>query len=361
MRDVINSKPYCTDRLLKGKPMLFRNYRLRLAFELLTGMVFYVVLSLTFFNTLPFNWGAYLFTIWLFVFISEGIFAFNKLIARRHPWHTHTRSRIIMLLGFTQLWVILSMWISFLVKPALEKDNLLSPTAYNAAVVIAILFVIIYVVLLFAYNYHQSLSAVLLENEGLKQDKLRQDYRALQDQINPHFLFNNLSTLIAVIRQDKEAAIRFAINFSDVYRYVLQSNKHISIELSDEIEFMKAFGALHKERLKDGLTAEINIDEKYHNWHLPPLSLQLLIENAVKHNIATKTSPLKIRVFTANDSLVVWNSINPKKTTYSTNTGLSNLRKRYKILSDKEIVLVHTSTEFRVELPLINNTANNPN
>ncbi len=356
---MLKSESCYNDRIInKGKVIPFINYKSRLAFELLMGSIFYIVLTVTFFNDQPFHWEAYLFTAWLFIFISEGIFAFNKLIACKHPWHTHTRSRIVILLMFTLLWVILSVWLSHLVKPVLEKDNPLTPMAYNASVVIAILFVIIYVVLLFAYNYHQSLSVVLLENEGLKQDKLKQDYRALQDQINPHFLFNNLSTLIAIIRQDKEAAIRFAINFSDVYRYVLQSNKQISIKLSEEIEFMIAFGSLHKERLKDGLIAEVNIEEKYHDWHLPPLSLQLLIENAVKHNIATKLSPLTIKVFTSNDYLVVWNSINSKKTTYSTNTGLSNLRKRYELLTDKEIVLVHTDKEFRVELPLIKKASN---
>jgi len=351
---MLNLEPCYSDKFIKGKTILFIKYKSRLTFELLMGSVFYFLLTVTFYSDHPFHWEAYLFTTWLFIFISEGIFAFNKLIACKHPWHTHTRSRIIMLLIFTTFWVILSIWLSHLAKPILEKDNHpLTPTAYNASIVIAILFVIIYVVLLFAYNYHQSLSVILLENEGLKQDKLKQDYRALQDQINPHFLFNNLSTLIAIIKQDKEAAIRFAINFSDVYRYVLESNKHISIKLADEIEFMKAFGSLHKERLQDGLIAEVDIEEKYHDWHLPPLSLQHLIENAVKHNIATKASPLRIKVYTKNDRLIVWNSLNIKNTTYSTNTGLSNLRKRYELLTDKKVVLEHTADAFRVELPLI--------
>ena len=343
---------------IKRRPILFMNVKTRLLFQIIMGTVFYVILTKTLFTDDLLDWIGFAFSVWLFVFISEGIFAFNKLIACKHPWHTHTRTRIFLLMCFSAVWLFISVWVAHIMKPILEVDVPITEMKYNVSIIIIILFVIIYVVILFAYNYHQSLSLVLLENERLKQDKLKQDYRALQDQINPHFLFNNLSTLIAIIKQDKDAAIRFAINFSDVYRYVLQSNKHTSIKLSEEIEFMKAFGALHKERLKDGLVAEINIEEKYHSWYLPPLSLQLLIENAVKHNIATKASPLSIRVFTANDRLVVWNSINAKNTTYSTNTGLSNLKKRYEILTDKEIILEHTESEFRVELPLIKNTSN---
>ncbi|WP_430815501.1 sensor histidine kinase [Carboxylicivirga sp. RSCT41] len=341
------------DKFLKGKPILFVNYKTRLLFEFAMGAVFYLILTSTLFAEEPFDWKGFVFSIWLFFFIAEGIFAFNKIIACKHPWHTHTKGRIIILLIFSAIWFVIAVAMSHYIKPWLEDDKPLTDMAYNVAIIISILFVTIYVILLFAFNYHQSLSVVMIENERLQQDKLKQDYRALQDQINPHFLFNNLSTLIAIIRQDKDAAIRFAINFSDVYRYVLQSNKHTSIKLSEEISFMKAFGALHKERLRDGLIWEFDVDDKYYSWQLPPLSMQLLIENAVKHNVATKGSPLTIKVYTKDDYIVVWNSINPKSTTYSTNTGLSNLRKRYELLTDKQIVIEHTDKEFRVELPLI--------
>ncbi|TRX65927.1 sensor histidine kinase [Carboxylicivirga sp. M1479] len=343
------------DRFLKGKPILFVNYKTRFLFEFMMGVVFYMIITFTLFVEEPANWRGFAFTVWLMFFISEGIFAFNKMIACKHPWHSHTRPRVLFLVCFSIIWFILAVWLSHYFKPWIESEagKSITEAAYNVSIVIAILFVTIYVVLLFSYNYHQSLSVIMIENERLQQDKLKQDYRALQDQINPHFLFNNLSTLIAIIRQDKEAAIRFANNFSDVYRYVLQSNKHTSIKLSEEINFMKAFGSLHKERLRDGLVSEADIAEKYYGWHLPPLSLQLLVENAVKHNVATKASPLKIKVYTENDFLVVWNSINPKDTTYSTNTGLSNLKERYQILTDKKIKISHTKDEFKVELPLI--------
>jgi sensor histidine kinase YesM len=317
------------------------------------GAVFYILLLSTLFVDEPLRWRGFLFSVWLFVFISEGIFAFNKLIACKHPWHTHTRGRILFLSAFSIVWFILAVVVAHFIKPFIEEEKPMTELAYNVSLIIAILFVTIYVVLLFAYNYHQSLSVVMLEMERLQQEKLKQDYRALQDQVNPHFLFNNLSTLIAMIRQDKEAAIRFAINFSDVYRYVLESNKHISIKLIDELKFLKAYGALHQERLRDGLQVEHHFDEEYCNWHLPPLSMQLLLENAIKHNVATKASPLKIKMFTKDGKIIVINNINSKSTTYSTNTGLSNLKERYNLLTDQKVQIIEGQGEFRVELPLI--------
>ncbi|WP_439185482.1 sensor histidine kinase [Carboxylicivirga taeanensis] len=341
------------DRFLKGKPILFINFRGRLLFEILMGTIFYMVLASIFDSGQPLQWKGLVFSVWLFMFISEGIFGFNKIIACKHPWHTHTKGRILFLLGFSIIWFSLAVLIARYAKPFVQGGQPMTDIAYNVSLTIAILFVTIYVVLLFAYNYHQSLSFVMLEMERLQQDKLKQDYRALQDQVNPHFLFNNLSTLIAIIRHDKEAAIRFAINFSDVYRYVLESNKHRSIKLVDELKFLKAYGALHQERLREGLIVEHHLDEKYYNWHLPPLSMQLLLENVIKHNVATKATPLKLQIFTRDGKIIMVNNINAKTTTYSTNTGLSNLRERYRMLTDKEVVIVKSENEFRVELPLI--------
>ncbi len=353
MRDIKQCYLEARQRGLTSSPIVFINTKTRLLFEIVIGTAYYLLLTNTLFAGEPNNWSGFVFSIWLFVFISEGIFAFNKLISCKHPWHTHTRQRIVLLIVFSAIWFVIAIWMAHLFKPLIEDDKPLTELNYNVSIVISILFVIIYVVILFSYNYHQSLSQVLLENEGLKQDKLKQDYRALQDQVNPHFLFNNLSTLIAIIRQDKEAAIRFAINFSDVYRYVLQSNKHTSIRFEDELNFLRAYGSLHKERLRDGLIVEHKIEEKYFDHHLPPLSMQLLVENAIKHNVATKLTPLKLNVYTEDNKIIVANNINAKHATYSTNTGLSNLKERYKILTDQEVKIIHTENEFRVELPLI--------
>lgn len=338
---------------MQRKPILLIHFKKRLGFEVLMGTLFYLAMSTIFYEGILFLWLGYLFSVSIFFFLSEGAFAFNKLIANKYPWHTHTLRRIVILVSFSVLWFAVIGFISQLVRPAVEQSLIIPPSMYSASVVMTVLFVTIYIVLLLAYNYHQSLSEILLENERLKQEKINQDYQSLQDQLNPHFLFNNLNTLIAIIRNDKEAAIRFTSNFADVYRYVLQSNKRNSVSLKEELRFIESYWALHKERLGDGLIVEANIDENLLDWHLPPLSLQLLVENAVKHNVATKSMPLTIKVFTKNNKLVVSNNLNVKNTTYSTKTGSDNLKQRYAFLTDKKVVIKKGEDKFCVEIPLI--------
>ncbi|TAJ10231.1 histidine kinase [Marinilabiliaceae bacterium JC017] len=310
---------------------------------------------LTLYKDRPVTLQGVVFTVCLFVHISEGIFIFNRLISYKYPWHLKTRRRVILLVIFSCFWFCFSGFLTHLLKPFLDQGEPIAPEIYYATIILSILFVCIYVVLLITYNYHQSLSFFLVENERLKQDKLRLDYRILQDQINPHFLFNNLSTLIAIIRQDQSTAIRFAENFSDVYRYVLQSKDNTSIKLEDELTFIKAYLALHQERLGKGLQVKIDIEEALLTSHLPPLSLQFLVENAIKHNVATRITPLSISLYSKNDKLVVRNNLNPKTTTYSNNTGLKNLKKRYRFLTQELLIIEKNDKEFTVELPLIRN------
>ena len=338
---------------MKG-PVLFLNYKTRLLFEVFMGIVFNIIIANSLFRDEPREWKGYLFSVCILVFISEGIFLFNKLISYKYPWHLETRRKVILLVIFTIIWFVIAVVVSYLFKPWIESGKPLDPKSYNISIILVVLFVSNYVVLLISYNYHQSMSYFQLENERLKQEKLKMDYMALQDQINPHFLFNNLSTLIAIIRSDPKEAIRFAENFSDVYRYVLQSKDSVSIKLKDELTFIKACLALQQERLGDGLKVNMEIDEKLLNYHLPPLSLQFVVENSVKHNIATLQTPLSIHIYTRNGRIVVSNNLNHKQSTYSTHTGLSNLQKRYGFLTDEQLLIEKTDQAFTVELPLIN-------
>lgn len=187
----------------------------------------------------------------------------------------------------------------------------------------------------------------------MKREKLEMDYNSLQDQLNPHFLFNNLSVLKSLIIYDPDVAVEFTENFTDVYRYVLQSRNKRLVKLSEEFEFMRAYYALHKERLGDGLVVEVNINEDFSDKEIAPLTGQLLIENAVKHNITSKETPLKITVKIENDYLVVSNNMNLRKTSYSTKTGLRNLVKRYEMLTEKELVVQYDDEHFEVKVPLL--------
>lgn len=191
------------------------------------------------------------------------------------------------------------------------------------------------------------------EIADMKREKLRSDYNSLQDQLNPHFLFNNLSVLKSLIIYDQDSAVDFTENFTDVYRYVLQSKDKPLVKFSEEMEFMKAYYGLHKERLGDGLEVERNFPEEYLDREIAPLTAQLLMENAIKHNVTSKETPLKVKAYIENDYLVVANSINRRETSYSTKTGLRNLVKRYEMLTEKEIIVQHNDVRFEVKVPLL--------
>ncbi|WP_346858789.1 histidine kinase [uncultured Draconibacterium sp.] len=187
----------------------------------------------------------------------------------------------------------------------------------------------------------------------MKREKLRMDYNSLQDQLNPHFLFNNLSVLKSLIIYDQSTALEFTENFTDVYRYVLQSKDKRLVKLSEEFEFIESYIGLHKERLGAGIEVKSAILEQDLEKEIAPLTLQLLVENAIKHNVTSKESPLKIEITTDAKFLIVSNSLNLRASSYSTKTGLRNLVKRYEMLTSEEIVVQYDEERFEVKIPML--------
>lgn len=337
-----------------NRPIPFNSIKVRLCVEFLLGVIFYSLVILTLSPQRKPVVAGFVIVITLFISLSEGVFLFNKSISKRYPWHIKTNKRVVALFMFIFFWGgVVSLIIRQFQKFYYSTDHL---TRHDHLLVLSlgVLFISIYVILLIAFNYHESLSFFVYENEKLKQEKLKLDYFALQEQVNPHFLFNNLSTLIAIIQSDKDLAVRFAQNFSDVYRYVLQSKDVYAVRVKDEVEFIKSCFALHQERLGKGLIIDIDIPVEYHTGYIPPLSLQILVENAIKHNSATIKKPLHISILGRNNHLMVVNNLNPRNSTYSTNTGLENLKKRYSLLTNDVPRVQKTENEFSVELPLIN-------
>lgn len=187
----------------------------------------------------------------------------------------------------------------------------------------------------------------------MKQEKLKMDYTYLQDQLNPHFLFNNLSVLKSLIIYDKKTAVKFTENFTDVYRYVLQSNGKEMVSLDHELEFINSYLDLHKERLGEGLETEITIADEALQKNIAPLTLQLLVENVIKHNIASKDEPLVIKIKADINTITVENMVHKKETSYSTHTGLRNLTTRYKLLTERNVTIEEQNNIFRVAVPLL--------
>jgi sensor histidine kinase YesM len=189
--------------------------------------------------------------------------------------------------------------------------------------------------------------------DAMKEEKLRMDYTVLQDQINPHFLFNNLSVLKSLIIYDQETAVSFTQNFTDVYRYVLKSKDKMLVELKEELHFIDSYIALHKERLGNGIDVQFMIDKGGVEKNIAPLTLQLLVENAIKHNEVSKENPLRLEISLDDDYVIVKNNLQLKESSYSTKTGLSNLVKRYELLEGDDIIVEQNDSYFIVKVPLL--------
>ncbi len=192
-----------------------------------------------------------------------------------------------------------------------------------------------------------------LENELLKQAQLRAQLLSLQQQVSPHFLFNSLSTL-RTIAPDNETKT-YVIQLANVYRYLLNFNEHHLASVKDELAFMKSYLYILQERFEKALQVSINVPDNFLNYSIPPLSLQLLVENAVKHNILSPEQPLIINIYTDEmPSITVSNSYQPKPSLEeSTGMGLQNIKDRYQLLIGKQVEVIQANNLFIVTLPLL--------
>ena len=232
-------------------------------------------------------------------------------------------------------------------------NNLLQHEVTQIILILGLLILLIHLLIIVLSSMTKRWIESKKELTDLQEAKLISDYNSLKDRLNPHFLFNNLSVLKSLIRYNPDDAEIFTQNFTNVYRYVLNSHEKKTVILKDELEFLNSYIALHKERIGEGLEVAINIDEDALKKEVPPMSLQLLVENAIKHNIASKTQKLNIEIKSLPDAILVKNNINKKETTYSTQTGLKTLRAQFKLLANKDILLIENSEFFIVEMPLL--------
>jgi len=204
--------------------------------------------------------------------------------------------------------------------------------------------------------YFKEYKTTSLEAEQLKNITAQAELQLIKSQINPHFLFNNLNVLSALIMKDNAEANRFIEEFSKVYRYILSNHHKEVVELKTELDFIKPYIFLLEKRFAEGLVIKVNIAENYKDQYIIPASLQMLIENAIKHNVVSRNRPLIIDVHTnGNNTIVVSNNLQAKQTIEnSTGIGLQNIIKRYRLVSNKEVNIDKNDTQFVVTLPLLN-------
>lgn len=205
--------------------------------------------------------------------------------------------------------------------------------------------------------YFKKWKETILESEQLKKENLQSQLDSLKSQVNPHFLFNSLNTLEALVEENHKRSADFVRQLASVYRFILQSNEKQLCTLEEELKCIESYFFLLQTRFGNGIHLSVEIEKELHSFKLPPLTLQMLVENAMKHNVVTAEKPLKIKIEgMENNRVGVRNNLQLKKQMVPSNKiGLTNIKKRYEILGKNGFEVFKTDEEFKVEVPLIIN------
>jgi hypothetical protein len=193
-----------------------------------------------------------------------------------------------------------------------------------------------------------------LEAERYRKENVEFRFEMLRNQVNPHFLFNSLNTLAGLVYESPDTASAFVRELARVYRYVLEVGERELVTLDRELAFLDAFIYLVEIRYATGLAFRQEIAESARERQIPPLTLQLLVENAIKHNIVSGAKPLVITIVATDDTLTVSNNLQRKLVPEAgTHTGLTNIRNRYGYLTDQPVLVTETPEMFSIQLPLL--------
>jgi hypothetical protein len=282
------------------------------------------------------------------IFLGKFI---GKLDWTKNPKKTNLIS-FVLFIGYG---VIMSITIPYLVDVFLWHMtgwSVFYDVSVKAFIVIVVNLIVFYFYYLNFITNHWIKS--IENNEELKRENLLAKYEALKNQVNPHFLFNSLNTLSGVVEQHPELATDFIKKLSDIYRYVLEQNDKELISLNDEMKFVEDYIYLSKMRFGEAIIFNSNIPSNA-NIQIVPLGLQMLVENAIKHNIIADDMPLKIEIGIEESFIIVKNNIQKKTTINSCKEplGLENLKKRYAYLSGSSVEVIDLDSMFIVKLPII--------
>ena len=294
------------------------------------------------------------FAIILLCYISCGMIA--SVLNNRYPKYSQTFKRISI--GIVVYILIMTASISIIFWGYDYISFLgyqLNQTQYAWCVVIGIFCNLVATSLNEGAAFYDKWRQTVDEAENLKKENLQSQLEGLKDQVNPHFLFNSLNSLSSLINEDPEKAEKFLDEMSKVYRYLLRTNEDGLTTLDSEMQFIQSYFHMLKTRYGDGVSMETQIDGHYLSYQLPPLTLQMLVENAVKHNMILKDSPLKILIMTTNSGrLIVSNNLQRKDRMVASNkVGLANIVNKYRLMKKEEISIRDDGKEFAVVVPLI--------
>jgi sensor histidine kinase YesM len=282
----------------------------------------------------------------------EGIRHIWSWLQKKHAHYSQTKVRLIKLITAVLLYGIAATVVIKYLGLALFGQSCtleMMVQGYFIGLIPTILVLMVYE----AVYFFESWKNKVKESEAISRTQLVNQLEALKAQLDPHFLFNSLNTLSSLI-DENEPAQQYLSRLSDVYRYVLLSKDRTTVTLKEEMEFVNAFLYLAQVRFQSGLEVDTQISSKSWNLAVAPLSIQLLVENALKHNVISRQHPLKITIRETDGYLWVSNAIHKKEVLEpTTKVGLKNILEQYKLLSELPVHIYRDALRFEVALPLL--------
>ena len=268
-----------------------------------------------------------------------------------------TAARLLSMAAITIVVVLVGKFSvqTFIINPFVltpEQQAVEPPLSYD--ILISLVLCVMTVAIYESLWYFAKFRDAALAQEQLAKSQMQSQLVSLRDQVNPHFLFNSLNTLASIIPEDPATATRFVQRLSAVYRRILEHGGAETVALSDELAALDDYLFLMRTRFEDKLDVALDIDPAARHQHVVPLSLQMLVENAIKHNIVSRERPLRITIFASPTAVEVVNTLQLRAIKeHSTGIGLHNIRERYRLLDGGTVDIRETHDEYRVSLPLL--------
>ncbi len=298
-----------------------------------------------------------------FLFTVAYWFSFRFLLINYHKKFNNYRfdrkrltyiiSRLILWYVVVKVGMILLITLLFPSHQEWYDANKVSPWIAEISEIMIIALVFFIYEGIFYFNKSRIIE---IEKNKLEKVTAEQKLHTLKNQVNPHFLFNSLNTLVSLIPEDKDQAINFVQQLSKTYRTILEVRDEKLITIDKELQALDSYIYLLRTRFQGKIQIKNSIPRNFKDQFILPIALQILIENAVKHNIVSKSKPLFIELYVEENYLVVKNNLQKKDQEFATTkVGLTNIKSRYKFMTNKDVIVQETNEEFIVKLPIIQN------
>ncbi len=290
------------------------------------------------------------------VLIWNGNLLLIELFDRRLSWETQLHHKIMLVVAIAIFWPLLvhvtyGFYVFTIVNGVPCDFSNSQSNIYLVVSVVTTLFVnSVFVGMAFFKFWRLSIK----EKEEFKRESISAEFATLKNQINPHFLFNSLNTLTSLIEENPKTATEFVQKMSSVYRYVLTQRDKETVTIREELPFIESYIYLNRIRFGNNLRTHIHIEPQHQDAKVATLALQMLIENAIKHNVISEQKPLTIYIGVFNQGIFVRNNLQRKTVMNDSNgIGLNNIVHRYSFLTDKPVEIIDDDREFMVSLPLL--------